>query len=60
MNDSHGKSKPTLESLLNDQQIITGKKLIERERYAKEEAEKQRAILEEVIEFEQRNRKVRQ
>jgi hypothetical protein len=46
--------------LLNDQQIITGKKLIERERYAKEEAEKQRAILEEVIEFEQRNRKVRQ
>jgi len=55
--DSPGKSKPTLESLLNDQQVITGKKLIERNKLAKEEADRQKAILEEAIEFERRNRK---
>ena len=59
MNDSLGKSKPTLESLLNDQQVITGKKLIERDRLAKQEANRLKAILEEAIEFEQRNRRVR-
>ena len=59
MNDSLGKSKPTLESLLNDQQVITGKKLIERDRLTKQEADRQKAILEEAIEFEQRNRRVR-
>ena len=59
MNDSLGKSKPTLESLLNDQQVITGKKLIERNRLAKQEADRQKAVLEEAIEFEQRNRRVR-
>ena len=59
MNDSLGKSKPTLESLLNIQQVITGKKLIERDRLAKQEADRQKAILEEAIEFEQRNRRVR-
>ena len=59
MNDSLGKGKPTLESLLNDQQVITGKKLIERDRLAKQEADRQKAILEEAIEFEQRNRRVR-
>ena len=57
MKDSPGKSKPTLESLLNDQQVITGKKLIKRNRLAKEEADRQKAILEEAIEFERRNRK---
>lgn len=57
MNDSLGKSKPTLESLLNDQQVITGKKLIERDRLAKQEADRQKAILEEAIEFERRNRR---
>jgi len=59
VNDSPGKSKPTLESLLNDQQVITGKKLIERDRLAKQEADRQKAVLEEAIEFEQRNRRVR-
>ena len=59
MNDSPGKSKPTLESLLNDQQVITGKKLIERDRLAKQEVDRQKAVLEEAIEFEQRNRRVR-
>jgi hypothetical protein len=57
VNDSLGKSKPTLESLLNDQQVITGKKLIERDRLAKQEAERQNAILKEAIEFERRNRR---
>ena len=59
MNDSPGKSKSTLESLLNDQKVITGKKLIERDRLAKQEADRQKAVLEEAIEFEQRNRRVR-
>ena len=59
MSDSPGKSKPTLESLLNDQQLITGKRLIERNRLAKEEADRQKAILEEAIEFEKRNRRNR-
>lgn len=57
MSDSIGKSKPTLESLLNDQQLITGKKLIERDRLAKQEADRQKALLEEAIAFEQRNRR---
>lgn len=57
MNDSLEKGKPTLESLLNDQQVITGKKLIERDRLAKQEAERQNAILKEAIEFEHRNRR---
>jgi len=57
--DSPGKSKPTLDSLLNDQQVMTGKKLIERDRLAKQEADKQRALLQEAIEFEQGNRRVK-
>jgi len=55
VNDSHGKSKPTLDSLLKDQQVIAGKNLIKRAK----EAEKQKALLEEAIEFEQRNRRTR-
>jgi len=55
--DSPGKNKPTLESLLKDHLLITGKKLVEREKTAKLEAERQQAILDEAIEFERRNRK---
>lgn len=55
MNDSHGKSKPTLDSLLKDQQVIAGKDLIKRAK----ETEKQKVLLEEAIEFEQRNRRTR-
>lgn len=55
MNDSRGKNKATLESLMADQKVITGKDLIRRNK----EAEKQKALLQEAIEFEQRNRKVR-
>lgn len=47
------KTKPTLESLLNDKKVITGKDLIRRH---KEEG-RQKALLEEAIEFEQRNRR---
>lgn len=53
MSDSRGKSKSTLESLLSEHQVITGKDLIERHK----EAEKQKALLQEAIEFEQRNRR---
>ena len=55
MNDSRGKSKPTLDSLLKDQQVITGKDLIQRAK----ETEKQKALLQEAIEFEQRNRRAK-
>jgi hypothetical protein len=55
VNDSHGKSKPTLDSLLEDQKVITGKSLIKRAK----ETEKQKALLQEAIEFEQRNRRAR-
>ena len=55
MNDSHGKNKPTLESLLNDQKVITGKDLIKR----RKEEEIQKLVLQEAIEFEQRNRRPR-
>lgn len=53
MNDSRGKSNPTLDTLLKDQQVITGKDLIKQAK----DAEKQKALLQEAIEFEQRNRR---
>lgn len=56
MKDSHGKSKPTLDSLLKDQQVISGKDLIERHK----EEELQKDLLQEAIEFEQRNRRTKQ
>ena len=59
MNDSPGKSKPTLESLLKDQQLITGGKLIEQQKATAAESKRQKAILDEAIEFERRNRKIR-
>ena len=57
--DSPGRSKPTLESLLNDQQVITGKHLIKQQKEAALEVARQKAVLEEAIEFEQRNRRSR-
>lgn len=47
------KPKPTLDSMLQDNRVITGKKLIEQ----REEAERQKSILQEAIEFEERNRR---
>ena len=55
MKDPHGKIKPTLDSLLKDQQVISGKDLIQRHK----EEERQKALLQEAIEFEQRNRRRR-
>jgi hypothetical protein len=55
MNDFQKKTKPTLESLLKDQLISTGKDLTMRD----EERERQKALLQEAIEFEGRNRKSR-
>ena len=49
------KAKPTLDTLLKDQQVITGKDLIERAK----DAEEQKALLQEAIEFEQRNRRTK-
>lgn len=53
--DSLGKTKPILDSLLADQKVITGKDLIKRNK----EADKQKKLLQEAIEFEQRNRRPR-
>jgi uncharacterized membrane protein YgaE (UPF0421/DUF939 family) len=47
------KVKPTLDSLLKDKQVISGKDLIQRYK----EEERQKALLQEAIEFEQRNRR---
>ncbi len=55
MKDSQKKSKPTLESLLSENQVITGRKLIERQR----EVDKQKVLLQEAIEFELRNRRAK-
>jgi hypothetical protein len=49
------KLKVTLESLLAEQKVMTGKDLIKRA----QEAENQKALLQEAIEFEQRHRRVR-
>jgi hypothetical protein len=51
--------KPTLESLLENQQIVTGKKLIERRKEVEQEAQRQKALIEEAIDFERRNRRKR-
>jgi len=47
------KIKPTLESLLRESQVITGKDLIRR----KEDKVKELALFQEAIEFEARHRK---
>lgn len=53
------KQKPTLKSLLENQQVVTGKKLIQRYKEAEEEAQRQKALIDEAIEFERRNRRRR-
>jgi hypothetical protein len=47
------KPKPTLESLLKESRVITGKDLIKR----KEDKAKEMALFEEASEFEMRHRK---
>jgi len=53
MIDSTKKSKPTLESLLKESQVITGKDLIKR----KEDKVQELALFQEAQEFEERHRK---
>jgi hypothetical protein len=48
--------KSTLESLLKDSQVITGKDLIKR----KEDKVKELALFQEAVEFEERHRKLNQ
>lgn len=55
MKDSRKKAKPTLKSLLSENQVIKGKELIERHK----EAEKQKALPKDAIDFEERNRRKR-
>lgn len=49
------KPKPTLESLLAQSQVITGKDLIK----LKEDKEKELTLFQEALEFEERHRKPR-
>ena len=55
MSDSQKKVKATLESLLSDSKVITGKTLIERQKAKEEEQE----LFQKALEFEERNRKNR-
>lgn len=50
------KPKPTLESLLKESQVITGKDLLKQ----KEQKEKELALFKEALEFEERHRRVGQ
>ncbi len=56
MKDSQRKPKPTLESLLAENKVLTGKEVIQRQK-AKEE---QLAEFAKAVEFESRNRKTSQ
>lgn len=53
MSDSQKKIKPTLETLLLDGQILSGKDVIEQNKLKERELE----IFQEAQEFEERNRK---
>ena len=51
------KTKPTLDSLLQSQQVVIGKNLLQQEKQKEEENLWQKAILDDAIEFERRNRR---
>ena len=53
MNDSQKKPKASLESLLNESKVISGKTMIERQKAKAVEQE----LFQRAIEFEERNRK---
>jgi len=55
MKDSPQKTKPTLESLLSESKVITGKELIKQNKDKEIELE----LLNQAIEFEERQRKPR-
>ena len=53
MSDSQKKTKPTLESLLLEGQIVSGKDVIEQNKLK----DKELKLFQEALEFEERNRK---
>ena len=53
LKDSLKKPKPTLETLLAESQVITGKDLIKRA----EDRKKEQVLFQEALEFEERHRK---
>ena len=53
MSDSQKKTKPTLESLLLEGQIVSGKDVIEQNKLKEKELE----LFQEALKFEERNRK---
>jgi len=53
MKDSVKKIKPTIEALLVEGSVVTGKQLVERHK----EIERQKVLLQEAIDFEKRHRK---
>lgn len=53
MNDSPKKTKPTLESLIKDSQLETGKDLIKKIKAKEQEL----LLFKQSVEFEERNRK---
>ena len=55
MKDSQRKSKPSLESLKNENQVFTGKDLLKK----LEDKKQQEALYQEAVEFELRNRRAR-
>ena len=55
MSDSQKKAKATLESLLRDNKVISGKTMIERQKTKEAEQD----LFQKALEFEERNRKNR-
>jgi len=55
MDNRFKKFKPTLESLLRESQLLTGKDLINK----KVEKDKELALFQEALEFEKRNRRLK-
>lgn len=55
MSDSPKKAKPTLETLLKENQVISGRDLMEQKKLKDREL----ALFQQAIEFEKRNRKTK-
>jgi|APCry1669189070_1035195.scaffolds.fasta_scaffold827673_2 hypothetical protein len=51
------KSKPTLNTLLESQQVVTGKNLLQHNKEKEAENLRQKALLNDAIEFERQNRR---
>lgn len=53
MSDSQKKAKPTLESLLSEGQVLSGRDVIEQKKLKEQELQ----LFQEALEFEERHRK---